>query len=702
MMEPNQESINNLLNARNVAVIGASSDPKKLSSSPVTAMNLNNYQGSISVVNPNHTEIMGHKCFTSIADLPDNIDAAIILLPAGAAVEAAEQCAEKSIFSVVVIAQGFGESGPDGIELDARLVALATRTGMAIVGPNTNGVTNARTGLALSLAPIMQYPELVRSGAVSIISQSGAMVSSLLTAISDTGVGFCKTITCGNELTLNVADYLRYLACDPETNIIVIYLETIRHVKAFTSALEFAHRSGKAVVAIKIGESENAKKAALSHTGAIAGSYDNTIAFLQSQHVYVAEDIESLALIVYLLDQFDWSDINNRLKICVASISGGFAAHIADEASRLGAPLSNPSRECTNKLEALPTQSHGVNPYDVAAQNNLIPSIIEFFREDGFNMLIFGLVLMKGEIEEDVRQELLKAKNAGMSNIIVLSPRISAKDKAFFHSQNIIITRSPRFIMKALLSIETCRSGLELASGRNKKNHTPLQINLPQINGQINEVLSKELLQQVGLKTPKRVELKSCIPPSGFEHLNYPLAIKAVSDKIAHKTEHGLVEFPIRNENELLRSWSSVSENLKRADASADTILIEEFINSGIEVILGVQRDPFVGPVVVIGAGGILCELLDDSVLLIPPFSYEQFLEAISKTKLGRLLNGYRGRKYDLAALGEAAINIGLMALASPRIESLDINPILVLSQNNGVIAVDAALYLLPEILSTD
>ena len=693
----NYESIDKLFNAKHVAVIGASSDPQKLSSSPLRAMNLNKYQGKISIVNPNHSQIQGHKWFSTIAELPNSIDAAVILLPATSAVVAAEQCVEKNILSIVVIAQGFGESGTTGAKLDSRLIELASQTGAVIVGPNTNGVNNARTGLALSLAPIMQYPEMVAVGPVSIISQSGAMVSSLLTSISDIGIGFCKTVTCGNELILDIADYLYYLIHDQETEIIVIYLEAIRDVARFSSALNYARESGKAVVAIKIGESDSASQAAFSHTGAIAGSYRNTVAFLRHHNVYIAEDIESLALIVACLSHEDWASYRGGIKICVASVSGGFAAHIADETARLGSELEAPSAECIKKLESLPTQSHGVNPYDIAAQHNLIPEIIKIFREDHFNVLVFGMVLMKKEIQDDVKQKLVEAKTAGMERIVVLSPRISATDKEFYSSYGIIATDSPRPVIQALIAIEARHSGIELSTKENAKNLVPLNVDLPEITGQVDEIISKKLLQQVGLSCPKRVELKIDTHPSGFKHLTYPLVMKGVSKNIPHKTEHGLVKYPIRNETEFLNSWTLVAENLRRTDSTADKILVEEFIESGIEVILGIQRDPIVGPVVVLGAGGILCELIDDPVLLIPPFSYEQVCEALSKTKLGTLLNGYRGHGYDLPALGKATINIGRLAMENPRIESLDINPLLVLGEGLGVIALDAALSLLPQ-----
>ncbi|MBM6577826.1 acetate--CoA ligase family protein [Microvirga sp. SRT01] len=688
-----RDAIRHLFEARSVAVIGASGDPTKLGSSPLVAMCNLGFAGDLHVVNPRHAEMMGHRCYPSVEALPDGIDLAMLIVPAEAAVEAAEACAAKGIRAMVVIAQGFGEAGPEGEQRDARLLALAAQ-GVAITGPNTNGLANVATGLATSIAPIFQYPGRATGGRISVVSQSGAMVSSLLSRLHQCGLGIAKTVTCGNELVLGAADYLTYLADDPDTDVIVLYLETIRDMPAFRAALACARDAGKPIVAIKVGESESGQKATLSHTGAIAGSYRNTIAFLENEGVYVADDLESLALIAECLFRYDWSDTGKPANRFLASISGGFAAQTADVMERLGIPLQDPTEAGKAALSALPTQSHPVNPYDIAAQNALIPEIIDIFRNDGFDQLLFGLVLLKPAINDQVAALLIEAKARGMDKLFALSPQVDEAERRRFNDAGILLTDNTPALLKALAAIERHRAAGVLRAGRGQLPVIPA-LALPEGAGLVDEARSKALLGAVGIGTPANVVAPvSAFPQDALDPLRRPVVMKGLSDRIAHKTEHGLVALSLRSDEELRAAWERVTAALAKADPNGNAILIEEMIGSGLEAILGIQRDPVVGPVVVVGAGGILVELLDDAVVLVPPFDVAEAASAIAGTRFGRLLAGYRGQRYDLDALARAVAKLGALALAEPRIESFDINPVLVQSAGEGVIAVDAKVML--------
>lgn len=686
-----RDAIDKLFEPRSIAIIGASADPTKLGSSPLTAMRILDFDGEISVVNPRYDELMGHRCYPSIDDLPEGIDVAMIVLPAAGAVEAAEALAARGVKAMVMIPQGFGEAGGEGLIRDQRLLALAQR-GVAITGPNTNGIANVARGLAMSIGPIFQYEGAVIPGRVGVISQSGAMVSSLLTKLTQCGIGIGKTATCGNELVLNVADYLDYMVDDSATDIIVVYLETIRDMPAFKRAVARARQANKPVVAIKVGESESGQKATLSHTGAIAGSYRNTIAFLENEGIYVAEDLETLALTVECLTRYDWSEDDAPANPFIASISGGFAAQTADLMARLGTPLQDPTPSGVVALSALPTQSHPVNPYDIAAQNALIPQIIDIFRKDGFNQLLFGLVMLKPEINEQVAAMLVEAKKAGMDRLFALSPQVTPAERKRFNDEGILITDNVPALLKALKTIERHRNAAQLRHTRSEV-ATP-DVSLPAGPGLLDEARSKALIGVAGIRTPQNVVLKAAEPMSDFSHLQRPLVMKGLSDKIAHKSEYGLVALNLRTDAEIAAAWDQIRAALAKADEDADSILLEEMIGTGLEAILGVQRDPTVGPVVVLGAGGILVELLDDATVLVPPFSTAEARDAVSRTKFGRLLTGYRGRSYDIGALAEVAATLGRVALAQPRLESLDINPVLVQPDQGGVVAVDAKIVL--------
>jgi acyl-CoA synthetase (NDP forming) len=681
--------VDKLFNASSVAVIGATPDLTKLGSSPIVAMHNLGYAGDIFAVNPRYDTIMGHPCVAAVGDLPEGIEAAMINIPADAAVEAVEACAKKGIRAIVLVAQGFGESGAAGLLRDQRVRALAGKYGLAINGPNTNGLANARNGLAMAIAPIYQFPGRVKPGNVSIVSQSGAMISTIISKMAPRGIGISKTVTCGNELILTVSDYLAYMADDPATDTVVLFLQTIRDPVALRASMARCRAAGKPMVALKIGQSESGQKAALSHTGAIAGSYRNTVAFLEREGVLVAEDVETLAAITELAIRYKWP-LPAAQKICFVSISGGYAALAADEMMRVGLTLPDPSPAAAVELRALPTQSHPVNPYDIAAQNALIPRIIDIFRRDGFNQLVFGLALLKDDIRRPVQQMIVDAKNAGFGQVHVASPEVEADEKSFFQQNGITVSDDLKPLFAAL-----ARTGRWPGPSAKRPGvvASPAGGLLPPgTTGLLNEADSKAILAKLGFTIPRSCIVSGPEDVAALAALQRPLVIKGLSDKIAHKSEHGLVALGIRGDGELHAALTKMKTILADADPDSGSILVEEMISGGIEAIVGMQRDPTIGPVVVVGAGGILVELLDDAVVLVPPFTAEELSSALSRTKFGKLLAGYRGKMFDRTTLIDAAIAVGQLALCEPRLESLDINPLFVLDK--GVVAADAKIVL--------
>lgn len=683
------ESIGKLFTAKAVAIVGATPDLTKLGSSAIVAMKNLGYTGEIYAVNPRYTELMGHPCVPSIADLPNNIEAAMLNIPAEAAIGAVEECAKKGIRSIVLVAQGFGEAGEAGKELDKKAIELARKYKLAIVGPNTNGLANPRSGLAMAIAPIYQFPKSVRPGSVSVVSQSGGMVSTLLRKMAPRGIGISKTVTCGNELLLTVADYLSFMAEDPDTKTIVIFLETIRNVETLREALAKCRAAGKPVVAIKVGKSESGQKAAFTHTGAIAGSYRNTVAFLEREGVVVADDIETLAALADLLDRYEWP-LKAPLKSCVISISGGFAAMAADEMAAFGLDLPDPSEKAAAELSALPNQSYPVNPYDIAARNAVIPDAIDIFHRDGFNVLIFGLVLLKEDIRRPVQQLMIDAKKRGVSHLIVHSPSIPVEEYEQFFSNGISVYDDTRPLFAAMAKLRNYRGpSIEMPK---PDSMSVSRASLPSTVGLLNEADSKTVINGIGFPVPQARVVKDKGGLAGLADLKRPVVMKGLSDKIAHKTEYGLVVLNLRTDAEIGEAYNRIRAALAKADPDASEVLVEEMAPGGLETIIGLTRDPVVGPVVVVGAGGILVELLEDAVVIKPPFTAEELDREISRTKLGKLLSGYRGRSYDREALIEAAMRVGDFAMANPRVEALDMNPVLV--QQKGIVAVDAKLTL--------
>lgn len=683
-----REAIAKLLNARAVAIIGATPDLGKLGSSPIVAMQNLEYKGQIYAVNPKYDTVMNCPCVASIEDLPDEVEAAMVLLPAKVAVDAVERCAKKGIRAIVLVSQGFGEAGGEGLERDKQIVALADKYGLALTGPNSNGIANPFSGLAMSIAPIYQYKNSVLPGRVSLISQSGGMVSSILSKFGPAGIGIAKSVTCGNELILTVSEYLDYVAGDEGTDLVVLFLETIRDPGALRTALAKCRKMGKPVVALKVGQSEHGQKAALSHTGAIAGSFQNTVALLEREGVIVTEDLETLAAVTELMVRYDWPTKTPPTP-CILAISGGFAAMAADEMARVDLTLPDPSDKAVSELEALPNQSLAVNPYDIAANNAIIPAAADIFVRDGYNQIIFGLALLKPDIRLPMRETVVKLKETGAEQVYVAAPSLDAEEATYFRDHGIAVFDQPRALFAALKKLEGYGAGFADPALAPRPGTGS---SLPDRDGLMNEADSKAFATSLGFHVPQGRVLASAADLAGLSAVSRPLVMKGLSDKIAHKSEHGLVKLGVETDAEIAAAYDELRANLAKADPGATTILAEEMVAPGLEAIVGLQRDPVVGPVIVVGAGGILVELLQDAVVILPPFSEEELRAKLAATKFGRLLTGYRGKSYDIGALVAAAKALGDAALANPRLESLDINPLFV--HEKGVVAADVKVFL--------
>ncbi len=684
-----RDAIAGLFETKALAIIGATPDAGKLGSAPIGAMRTLDFQGEIFGVNPRYEEVQGFPCVKSVADLPAHVTAAMVLISAEPAMEVVEQCGARGIRSIVLIPQGFGEAGGVGLERDRRILEAADKYDMAIVGPNTNGISNVATGMAMSMGPVFGMKGKVKPGRVSVVSQSGAMVSNMLSKMGARGIGIAKTATCGNELVLTMADYLGYIADDPETDVVVLLVETIRDRVGLRRALARCRAAGKPVVAVKTGESEMGQKATLSHTGAIAGSFKNTVAFLEREGVVVATDIEMMAAAVECLIRYKWP-LATPQRIGMVSISGGFAALAADEMARLNLPLGELSANAVAELQKLPNQSHAINPYDFAAQNAIIPSVLDIFRRDGYNQLIFGLSLLKDGIRETVQQMVIDAKKGGYDQIYVVSPETDPAEKAVFQEAGITVSEDTRPLFEAMRvlgrwagpSVEVAEPG---AADR-------VSVDLPAADGLMDEAASKAALARLGLKVPNSRVVGTTPDLAAIAGLSRPLVIKGLSETIAHKTEHGIVALGLGSDEEITAGWKQVADALAKADPASKRLLVEEMSASGLEAIVGMQNDPAVGPVVIIGAGGILVELLADAAILIPPFTREEALEKLDRTRFGKLLRGYRGKVFDREALADAAVALGRLALSEPRLDSVDINPVFV--HERGIVAVDGKITL--------
>jgi acetate---CoA ligase (ADP-forming) len=598
------------------------------------------------------------------------VAAAIIVLPAEAAVEAVADCARRGIGAVVVGASGFAEAGPAGRELEERLREIAEERSMAVVGPNSNGVASLRSGQALAFQPILQAPGLP-VGTVSVVSQSGAMISAIVARLAARGVGLNGLVSCGNQAVLTMEQFVGHLADDASTELLVLFVEAVSDAAAMRDALLACSRRGKPVVALKVGASAAGTRAAASHTGALAGSYENTVAFLEKWGAVVIEDLEELTVTVEALTRRPLPAAEPRT--AVITISGGLAALVADSAQRVGVAVPEPGADGL------------ANPYDLARYTpELVRGVMQGFAGDGFNVLVAGVGVLAEHVRAGILKVIAEEAAAAFGHVyFYLAGGETAEDRRLLAESGAVASDDLAVLLRVIRNLHRRRvpAGAPVAGDA-----TPVAA--PE---QVDERAVKAWLTGHGLPAPRSALYSS---PGSISALRRPVVLKGVSGRVAHKTELGLVEVGLSGDEEIAAAAAGIARRLGEADPDAVGVLAEEMVDGALEAFVGCVRDPVLGPVVVVGSGGTLVELVRDVAVLVPPLTREEVQAKLEGTILWRRLSGYRGRRYDADALVEAVLLVARLGAGVPGLESLEVNPLFV--TESGVLAGDAKLTLSP------
>jgi acyl-CoA synthetase (NDP forming) len=682
------DSLDRFFYARSVAVIGASPAAQKLGRWPLDSLLKLGFTGSVHAVNPNHTEILGFPCVPAISELPDDVDAAIIMLPAARAVDAAEECGRRNLTHLVIGASGFGET-ETGVALQSRLLGMAEQYGLRICGPNTDGLSNLRRDLSLSYQPFLHSTIDLLRGNVSIVSHSGAMISTICTQLLRAGVGISCTASCGNQLNVRLEDYLAWMAVDEGTSVIVLFIEAIRNAPDLERALQLCYRAGKHVVAVKIGHSSSAQRAVTSHTGSVAGSYENTLAFLRSRGVVCVESLDVLISTVGRLSTAG-APTAPQPRIVLSSISGGMAALGADMLSRLGCSLDPPSPAAATELRAESSVSLPINPYDFAGVFGYdhVSRVLDIFARDGFDTLFLAMGMLPDSVWQPMMQAVADVARTRFATTFVYSPHLLPADAQVLSAAGIIVgeTLEP---MLAAASLEPARWEAVAPAGARAAITAPVGV------GVVDEATAKRFLCDAGIAVPAAV-----VAPAGADVLSMtaglprPLVAKGLAAGVLHKSELGLVKVGLTTDAEVLAEHARLTELARTHDPASPGVLFEEMVLDHLEAFVGLIDDEIFGPVLVVGFGGVFMELVRDTEILVPPFDAEVARRHLLGTSFGRALRGFRAVEYDVDAVVEVLLTMQHIGTTVPEVASLEINPLFVGRAGAGVVAADAKLEL--------
>lgn len=711
--------ISALLNPDSVAIIGASPDKKILRGMLLQVMQMHPYRGKIYPVSRSHDEIMGLKAYPAIGDVPAPVDLAVLVIPSRFVVTELERCGEAGVRAVLIISSGFAEqSGDDGKAMQDTLREIATRYDMAVIGPNSEGFTNTRLSLAATFSPAMSAPEKPllppwhKQGRIAVVAQSGAVGFSFFDRGRQKELPFSHVITTGNEAALEIFDLVDYLLDEGKTDVFILFLEDIKNAATFRRVAEKALKAGKPIIAAKLGQSQAAERATASHTGALAGNYAIYAAMLDHYGIIHGADTEQMVDIAngFLMNAHRLPK-GRRIGICTGS--GGAGAWIADACVAQGLEVPELDAQARAEIDThLPAYGTSQNPVDGTAQA---------IREIGYAELA-QLVSKSPNIDAVIMVTSARKKNGydGEKENIFHVARECEKPIVCWSYTWPHQTSSELFAeagfplhtnmrncartMAALVNYKAARDQVledQASSGAATQEPHQNRADADKIFSEAGRVVceyeAKTILAAYGVGASSNDLVASADEAiAAADRLGGKVALKIQSPDIVHKTELGGVALKLEAGDEIRAAFSAMTDSAltHSPDAEIRGVLVEPMAPPGIEVILGINHDPKFGPMLMVGLGGIHVEILGDVAFAPVPLSPAAAHNLLRKLKGACILDGVRGKPAsDIDSLVDVMVGLSQFAADhSGIIAEIDLNPVIVHSEGNGVSVVDALI----------
>ncbi len=681
-----------------VAVIGASDDPDKIGGRPIAFMRDFGFTGLILPVNPSRPTVQGLVAYPNVASLPCVPDAVVVALPGQAAVEAVETCAALGVKGGVVMASGFGETGrPEDLARQHDLVAKARAGGMRLVGPNSQGLANFGTGTILSFSTMFVEQEPL-DGPIGIVSQSGAMASVPYGLLRRRGLGVRYVHGTGNDADLGVGDLAEAVLTDPEIRLLLLYLEDIRDPSALERAARLATERDVPIVAMMGGRSAHGRRAASSHTGALANEQRVVDAFLSRVGIWRARSLAGMVDTAALYLQ-DWRPRGRRLAI--VSNSGAICVLGADAAADNDIELTTFEPDTSTALEeVLPAFATKSNPIDITAalltDSSLFSKVLPVLAADpGVDAAFIGIpVSGKGYDYPRFAADTAEFARRDNKPVVVAIPQETIA--AAFREHGLVVFDDEASALAALGQYLHHRELMQRV-----RSAEPAAPRIPGFGTTrlLSEAAALDLLRNAGIPAVHALlctsgdEARAAFTALG----GGAVAVKGCPVEATHKSELGLVKLGLTDDDAVADAATQLLGAMAALGLDAEGVLVTPMIDGVREGLIGAHVDPVFGPVVLVGAGGKYVEALDDVRALIPPFTAEDARKAIESLRMAPLLAGVRGEPpADVDAWARAAVTLGALMIADPSLRSVDVNPLMIGAATGepsfGAIAVDAVV----------
>ena len=694
--------MNDLLSAAlapsSIAIIGASENPNKIGGRPIAYMRRLGYPGKLYPINPSRTELQGLPCYQSLSALPEVPEMALIIVAGEQTLIAVEECAALGVRCAVVIASGFGETGPAGRVIQERMTAVARAAGMRLVGPNTQGLANFGSGAVASFSTLFTEVDPM-DGPIGIVSQSGGISAMTYGLLRGRGLGVRHVHATGNEADVGVADLAWAVAHDPGVKLLLLYMENIANPALLAQTAAYARSRDLPIVAIKAGHSASGQQAASSHTGSLANEDRVVDAFLHRHGIWRVRDPHALALAAEAYLQ-GWRPEGRRL--VVVSNSGASCVMAADASEALNLPLACLADRTRQELAArLPGFATTTNPIDITAallsNSGLFSDVLPVIAGDPAADLVFIHIPVAGagyDVEAFARDTAAFALESGKPVAVAAWQENVA---APFRRAGVATFVNEHEALGVLAQVASHTALLRQPQPQWAAQPTPV---LPVTVGMLNEAESLALLR---IQDVPVVAHRLCRSPSearaAFDALGGPVVVKACSRDVPHKSEHGLVALNVATVDAAAKCFDQQWAKLAAMGAAQDGVLVASMHKGRHECMVGAHLDPVFGVVVAVGDGGKYVEAMRDVALLVPPFDISEVLHALRDLRIAPLLAGTRGDPpLDVEALAAVAVRVGqMMVAAQGRITSIDLNPVMLGAVGEGVVVVDALVECISE-----
>ncbi|MHB8730400.1 MAG: acetate--CoA ligase family protein [bacterium] len=698
-------TVRDIVHPASVAVFGASENVAKFGGRIMHYLVKHGFGGRIVPINPGRAAVLDRPCYARIGEAPGPVDVAILAVPPEAVVPAVAECADAGGRCCVVMTTGFAEVGAGGAARQDALVEIVRRSGLRLVGPNCMGLINPHHRLALTSSLVLDVESLLR-GRVGLISQSGALMVSMYNRAHDAGIGFSACVSLGNQADVEICDVLEYMLDDAETNAICIYVEGFRDVRRFLALAEDARAREKPLVVMKAGRTDAGVRAARSHTASLAGSYAVFEAACRERGVLLTDDPDGMILAADVLGR--WR-ARGEDRLAVLSPSGGGAAVAVDRVTEAGIRLAalQPGTKQALLEILLPPQAD--NPVDLGGRRDGDPiataerAMSLLAGDAGVGAVLVALTTVP--FYEDTTRALASAGlRSGKPVLFAVTPG-SAAD-------------GPRRILREL----GCRyydrldDALRVAklwtAYRRMPPGFPSAAARPALAAGAREMLRRlpagtltapevrAVLEAYGIPVAReRVAAGVEEAVAAAESLGYPVALKALCRGLVHKSDAGAVRLGLADAGAVARAWDAIAAAVRRLPGvELDGCVVQEMAAGEAEVIVGARRDEQFGPVLLVGWGGLLVEVLHDVQMAPAPITPQRAVVLLQGLRMWPVLSGVRGRPpLDVEQLAEIASLVSWLAAdLGDRLIELDVNPIVVRAQGKGAVAVDSRATLGP------